>query len=87
MKNKTSQDICVNGKDGNIIPTIELIEYEKETYVKEMQDYLQELKRMNKKDAQRKSLQNLVQSGIIYENGEFTEYYEYTKTIFKNNEE
>ena len=87
MKKEMSQDICANGKEGYIMPTIELIEYERATYVKEMQDYLQKLKRMNKKEAQKKSFQNLVQSEIIHENGEFTERYEYTKIMLEKNEE
>ena len=87
MKKEMSQNICANDKEGDIMPTIELIEYERATYVKEMQNYLQELKRMNKKEAQKKSFQNLVQSEIIHENGEFTERYEYTKTMLEKNEE
>ncbi len=68
-----------SGKEVNIMPTIELIECERVAYVKEMQDYLQQLRRMNKRDAQKKSFENLVRSEIICENGEFTDHYEYTK--------
>lgn len=61
------------------MPTMDAIEYERVTYVKEMQDYLQKLKNMSKKEAKKKSFQNLVKSEIIHENGEFTDRFEYTK--------
>lgn len=61
------------------MPTMDAIEYERVTYVKEMQDYLQKLKSMSKKEAKKKSFQNLVKSEIIHENGEFTDRFEYTK--------
>lgn len=61
------------------MPTMDAIEYERVTYVNEMQDYLQRLKSMSKKEAKKKSFQNLVKSEIIHENGEFTERFEYTK--------
>ncbi|MCM1282954.1 MAG: hypothetical protein NC242_04830 [Roseburia sp.] len=70
-------------REVNIMPTVELIECERVAYVKEMQDYLRELKRMNKMDAQKKSFENLVQSEIICENGEFTDHYEYTKIMLQ----
>ena len=65
------------------MPTIEMIESERVAYVKEMEDYLKELKQMDKSDAQKKSFKNLVQSKIIYENGEFTEKYKYTKEVLQ----
>ena len=54
---------------------MEILEQERVAYVDEMQEYLHRLKQMNKIDAQKISFNNLVQSQIIYENGEFTEYY------------
>ena len=87
MKIGMTSDACKNNKEVDIMPTMELIEYERETYVKEMKDYLQELKKMNRAEAKRKSFQNLVQSEIICENGEFTERYEFTKRTLKKNGE
>lgn len=58
------------------MPVIEMIERERVTYVKEMEEYLERLKKMNKCEAKKKSFENLVQSQIIYENGEFTEHYQ-----------
>lgn len=67
----------------HVMPPIELIERERVSYVREMQDYLQRLKSMNKREAQKKSFENLVQSEIIHESGEFTDHYEYTKSVLK----
>lgn len=58
------------------MPVIEMIERERVTYVKEMEEYLERLKKMNKREAKKKSFENLVQSQIIHENGEFTEHYQ-----------
>lgn len=62
-----------NDKEVTYMPTMDMIEYERVNYVKEMQDYLRNLKNLNKKEAKEKSFQNLVKSDIISENGEFTE--------------
>lgn len=70
-------------KEVNIMPAIEMIEYERVTYVKEMEDYLKNLKKMKKSEAKKKSFENLVQSNIISENGEFTEQYQYSKLALK----
>lgn len=68
-------------KDGevNVMPTMEMIEYERVAYVNGMEEYLQNLKRMNEEDAKKKSFDNLVQCNILHTNGEFTERYDYTK--------
>lgn len=55
--------------------SVEAIESEKVAYVKEMEDYLENLKKMNKNKAKKKSFENLVKSQIINKNGEFTEHY------------
>ena len=62
-----------NDEEVTYMPTMDMIEYERVNYVKEMQDYLRNLKNLNKKEAKEKSFQNLVKSDIISENGEFTE--------------
>lgn len=82
-QNSSEKDKIVNYEEVNIMPTIEMIECERVTYVREMEEYLQKLKKMDKSDAQKKSFENLVQSKIIHENGEFTERYEYTKKVLK----
>lgn len=77
MKEK-SRD-CTKDEEANIMPAIELIEYEKVNYVQEMEEYLQLLKGMNKNQAKKRSYESLLQSEIITENGEFSERYQATK--------
>lgn len=72
-----------DNKEVNVMPPIEMIECERVTYVKEMEDYLNKLKGMKKVDAQKKAFENLVKSNIIERNGDFTEQYEYTKATLQ----
>lgn len=72
-KNNNTRD-----KEAEIMPTIELIEYERVEYIKEMEAYLHKLEKMPKEDAIKKSRENLINSKIIQENGEFTEQYRRT---------
>lgn len=66
-------------KEANIMPSVELIECERVAYIKEMEEYLHNLKSMKKAEARKVSHENLVKSKIIDENGEFTERYEFTR--------
>lgn len=61
----------------DIMPSVELIEYEKVNYINRMKNYLNNLKNMEYDQAKEISLENLNKSGILGENGEFTEHYEY----------
>ncbi len=79
VKGKEPKGVYTKEKEVKVMPTIEMIECERVAYVKEMEEYLQKLKQMKKSDAKKKSFDNLVQSQIIHENGEFTEHYKYTK--------
>ncbi len=63
----------------NVMPTIELVEYERAAYVKEMEEYLQKLKSMPNAEARKKSRINLENSHIIQKNGEFSERYSYSR--------
>lgn len=83
MNEEISKESYSKDEEVNVMPTIEMIECERVAYVKEMEEYLQQLKQMNKCDAKRKSFENLVKSQIIHEDGEFTERYEYTKIIMQ----
>lgn len=83
MKKEKSKGTCTKDKEVKVMPTMEMIERERVTYVKEMEEYLQKLKQMKKSEAKKKSFDNLVQSQIIHENGEFTEHYEYTKIMLQ----
>ena len=60
-----------NEKEADAMPDIDLIEYERIAYIKEMQEYFEKLKKMNKKEAQEMSFQNLVNSGILTPDGRF----------------
>lgn len=73
MENEKS--IETNEKEAEIMPTMELIEYERTEYIKEMEGYLHKLKKMPKQEAIKKSRENLIRSNIIQEDGEFTEQY------------
>ncbi|MCM1099867.1 MAG: hypothetical protein NC079_05310 [Clostridium sp.] len=64
----------------HIMPSVELMECEKIAYISGMKEYLQKLKSMEQSQAQRISLENLRQSKIIGENGEFTEHYGFMRT-------
>ncbi len=62
-------------KEVNDMPTIELVEHERVSYVKELENYLRELKEMSNSEARVKARLNLIKSNIIREDGEFTEHY------------
>lgn len=84
MMNKNGQEkLSTKDEEVNIMPTMEMIEYERVAYVNGMEEYLQKLKSMDKSDAKKKSFENLVQCNIIHEDGEFTERYEYTKIVLQ----
>lgn len=81
MEKNRLQDININTneKEVNAMPAIELIEYERIAYIKEMKDYLSMLKALPGEEAVKKSRENLIKSNILQENGEFTEQYRYSK--------
>lgn len=81
MEENRLQDININTneKEVNAMPAIELIEYERIAYIKEMKDYLSMLKALPGEEAVKKSRENLIKSNILQENGEFTEQYRYSK--------
>lgn len=62
-------------KEADVMPVIELIEHERITYIKEMEDYLHNLKKLPKEQARKISKENLIKSNILKENGEFTDFY------------
>ena len=66
-----------------IMPSVDLVEQERIAYINEMKEYLKTLKGMERGLAKKKSLENLKRSGIIDENGEFTEHYKHMRTSMK----
>ncbi len=63
---------------------IESIELEKTSYVREMKEYLHNLQQLSPADAQRVSFQNLLNCGIIEENGKFSRRYMYSRKNEEN---
>ena len=78
---KLLADTALHSKDkeADVMPVIELIEHERITYIKEMEDYLHNLKKLPKEQAGKISKENLVKSNILKENGEFTDFYKCLK--------
>lgn len=74
VKNFYKKDKVVNN-----MPSVKLIEHERVTYISEMEEYLNKLKKMEKNQARKISLENLKKSQIIGENGEFTEHYKFSR--------
>lgn len=74
VKNFYKKDKVVNN-----MPSVKLIEHERVTYISEMEEYLNKLKKMEKNQARKISLENLKKSQIIGENGEFTERYKFSR--------
>lgn len=84
MKEEILADSLTKDEEVNVMPPIELIEREKVTYVKEMQEYLYALKKMSNEDAKRISQENLIKSQIIQDNGEFSERYRFSRINSQN---
>lgn len=84
VREKIIADSLTKDKEVNIMPSIELIEREKVTYVKEMQEYLNSLKKMSDKDAKKLSQENLIKSQIIQDDGEFSERYRFSRINSQN---
>lgn len=72
---KENNDVTTKEKGVDIMPSIELFERERVAYVNGMEEYLCRLKKMKKPEAKKISLESLVRSQILQENGEFTERY------------
>lgn len=85
-KEKFDGNISANDKGVDIMPAIELVECERAAYIKGMEEYLQKLKIMGYNEALKKSKKNLKDSGIIQEDGEFTERYSYSRMYAEQKE-
>lgn len=79
MEDRKPENTYKRDKEMKSMPSVELIESEKVAYIKEMREYLQNLKNMEHNQAKKISLENLVRSQIVEENGDFTERYEFTR--------
>lgn len=65
------------------MPSIELVERERASYIRGMKDYLQNLKRLPEDEAIGRAKKSLEGCHIIQADGEFTERYHYTKALSK----
>lgn len=70
--------MCVdknNKERGDIMPPVAMIEYDKELYCSEMEEYFQKLKTIPKEKIKEIARKNLVQAGIVDKNGNLTDHY------------
>lgn len=65
-----------NDKEVSVMPSVEMVERERVAYVKDMRDYLKNLKRMEASKAKEVSRASLISCEILREDGEFTEFYQ-----------
>ena len=79
MRNGLSKEFFHKDSEVDVMPSVELVESERVAYVKEMEDYLTNLKNMPDNLAQEKSRENLLNCNIIQENGDFTERYKFSR--------
>ena len=84
MSEKDVESVYEEDKEVNVMPSVELVECEKVAYINGMKEYLQNLKSMEYGQAKKISFENLKNSKIIGENGEFTEHYEYMRMSVQN---
>ena len=56
-------------------------------YIKGMRNYVKKLSSMPKDELFEHSMNNLIGSGIITEDGRFTEQYQYSDVNYKRNDE
>lgn len=84
MDEKTKK-ISVSTKEEEVdaMPTIEVVEYDRVAYVKEMEDYLRKLKAMPDAEAKKRSQINLESCHIIQEDGEFSERYRHSRREYQ----
>lgn len=66
------------------MPPIEMIEAEKISYINEMKDYLNRLKKLTPNEARETSYNNLLKSGIIEKNEKFSKRYKYSRQYEEN---
>lgn len=68
-------------KEDDTMPTIEMMQQTRISYISDMQKYVENLKSLPKDQAFKTSKKNLISSGIIDENCILTDRYGYSKSI------
>lgn len=72
----TPESFCGLGcKRGDEMPTIEKVNYEMAEYLQDIKAYIANFKKLPKEEAKRRAKKNLVDAGIIDEQGNLTGFY------------
>lgn len=61
--------------NGDKMPTVEKVNYEMTRYLQDIEEYIEKYKRLPKKEAKKQAKENLVNTGIIDEQGNLTGFY------------
>lgn len=62
-------------ENGDKMPTVEKVNYEMASYLQEIEEYIDKYKSLPKKEAKKRAKENLVDVGIIDEQGNLTGFY------------
>ncbi len=61
--------------NGDEMPTVEKVNYEMTRYLQDIEEYIEKYKRLSKKEAKKQAKENLMNAGIIDEQGNLTGFY------------
>lgn len=61
--------------NGEKMPTVEKVHYEMTNYLQDIEEYIEKYKRLPKKEAKKQAKENLVDVGIIDEQGNLMGFY------------
>ena len=61
--------------NGDEMPTVEKVNYEMTRYLQDIEEYIEKYKRLPKKEAKKQAKENLMNTGIIDEQGNLTGFY------------
>lgn len=64
--------------NGDRMPTVENVNFEMTNYLRELEAYVEEFKKLPQQDAKEISKRNLIDTGIIDEQGNLTGFYKNT---------
>lgn len=75
--NEQNNTASVNTKgNGDGMPTVESVNYEMTEYLQDIENYISEYKKLSQTEAKTRAKKNLMDIGIIDENGRLTEFYQ-----------
>ena len=71
-----TSDIAAHTKEnGDKMPTIEKVNYEMTGYLRDIEVYIEKFKKLPEQEARKQAKKNLVDTGIIDEQGNLTGFY------------